>query len=60
MEGGVLDFWAEGTDRWRTVVNRVINKSFNTNKCTVISYMLTIFYIAATCFGAIISPSSGS
>jgi len=31
-----------------------------TNKRNILQFMRTIFYIAASCFGAIISPSSGS
>jgi hypothetical protein len=34
------------------------SKWCNINKCTVLCFMHTIFYIAPTCFGAIISTSS--
>ena len=37
-----------------------INKSCNSNKCTVLSFVRTVLYIAPTCFGGIISLSSGS
>jgi len=30
----------------------------NTKKCTILEFMRTIFYIASTCFGVVISPSS--
>jgi len=36
------------------------NNSCDTNKRTILYCMRTITYIASTCFGAIISPSSGS
>ena len=34
--GWIGFIWAENTDRWRTLVNRVINKSCDTKKSTVI------------------------
>ena len=37
-----------------------VNKSRDTRKCTVLSFMCTVFCTYATCFGAIILPSSGS
>jgi len=32
----------------------------NTNRCTSVWYMCTVVYICATCFGLIVTPSSGS
>jgi hypothetical protein len=37
-----------------------VNNSRNTNWCTILWFMGTMFYIAPTCFGAIMSPSPGS
>jgi hypothetical protein len=36
------------------------SNSCNTEKCNTLQFMLTIFCVSPTCFGAVISPSSGS
>ena len=36
------------------------DNSFNTNKFTILQFMCTVSDVAATCFGAVITPYSGS
>jgi hypothetical protein len=38
----------------------IVGNLCNTNKCTILYFIRSVFCIPATCFGVIISPSSGS
>jgi len=62
----MADFLMKELVTWRSILlcyplhYDEANNSSDTNKCTVLQFMLTIFHKAPTCFGAVISPFLGS